>query len=149
MLSNRDLYWHMTKISETYAELKTSFDNFYQFAGDLLTEERCPVKGISFYPHLAKNYFDVSFAGRQTRYSFLVAEDEKASVPSLRGFVKCNEIGIDKKPVEPIIGEFSFNRHCETTMMTPDGDGDPLYIHIQWQAAYIVLNLLKESFGKK
>ncbi len=145
MIQSKELFWRMTKISERYLELKTIFDNFYQLSADRLTDEKSPFKSIIFLPQLEKNFFDVSFAGKETRFSFVVAGDEKAI---LLGFVKCSPIGPDEKPLDTVIGEFSFNRQAETSVKDPDNDGDPLCIDVPWGAGYIVLNLLYDSFAR-
>jgi len=137
------LYMRMTKISERYTKLKTIFDNFCNLATAQLTDEKCTVKGITFSPKLERNYFDVSFTGKTVRFSFYVAEDK---IPSLQGFVKCNPIGRDRKPIDMVIEEFTFNHQAETAFKTPDGD--PLEINTQWAAGYLLLNFLRDALDK-
>jgi hypothetical protein len=144
----KTLYGRMTNISERYSKLKTIFDNFCQLSTDQLTDQTCSVKGITFFPELEKNHFDVAFAGRKIRFSFLVAEDEQNA---LRGFVRCNLIGEDEKPsATSLLEEFSFSNTAESSINDPDGDEDPLCVDLQWAAGYIVLRFLYASFpGKK
>jgi hypothetical protein len=66
---------------------------------------------------------------------------------SFRGFVSCNPVGQDGKPVDNLIGEFSFNRQGETAFRTTDDD--PLYIDSERDAAYIVLHFLNDAFDNK
>jgi hypothetical protein len=143
-VTQQDLFLRMTKISERYAVLKEIFDRFAQFATSQLTKDNYPVKGISFSPRLNKNYFDVSFAGKRVRFSFSIAED---TTGAFQGFVACNPVGQDGKPVDKIIGEFSFNRQAETAFKTTDGD--PLYVDSEREAAYVVLRFLNDAFDKK
>lgn len=143
MIQLKILYSRMTRISEKYAQLKTIFDNFCHLATAQLTDDRCTVKGITFSPNLEQNSFDVSFAGKTVRFSFVVAEDE---IPSLQGFVECNPIGRDEKPMNIVIGRLSFNHRAETAFRTEDND--PLCIDVQWAAGYLVLYFLSDSLDK-
>jgi hypothetical protein len=143
MIQHKDLYLRMSKISERYAKLKIIFDNFCQLATDQLTQVNCTVKGVAFFPRLERNYFDVSFAGETVRFSFSIVENE---FPSLQGVVKCNAIGKDEKPMDMMIGEFSFNHHADTAFKT--SDGDPLGINYEWGAGYVVLHFLNEALNK-
>ena len=143
MIQLKNLYSRMTLISKRYVQLKTIFDNFCHLATTQLTDDRCPVKGIIFSPDLERNSFDVSFAGKTVRFSFFVVEDE---TPSLLGFVKCNPIGRDEKPMDIVIGKFIFNRSAETSLRSEDDD--PLEIDIQRVAGYLVLHFLSDALDK-
>lgn len=143
MILLKDLYSKMTRVSERYVQLKTIFDNFCHLAAAQLTNDKCSVKGVTFLPNLENNNFDVSFVGKTMRFSFYIAEGEK---PSVQGFVKCNPIGRDQKPMDIVISQFSFNTTAETTFMTPDND--PLAINTQWAAGYLVLHFLNDALEK-
>lgn len=143
MVQLKNLYSHMTRISERYVQLKTIFDNFCHLATAQLTDDKCTVKGITFSPNLERNSLDVSFAGKTVRFSFFVAQDE---IPSLQGFVECNPIGRDEKPMDIVIGKFSFNHRAETAFRT--ADDDPLCIDVQWAAGYLVLHFLSDALDK-
>ena len=143
MIPINKVYVRMTRISERYLKLKKIFDNFCHLAEAQLTDSSLTVQGITFFPNLERNRFDVSFAGKTLRFSFFVAEDE---MPSLKGFIECNPIGRDKKPMDIIVGKFSFNGQAETAFRTEDGD--PLYIDSQWAAGQLVLYFLSEAIDK-
>ena len=143
MIQLNNLYSRMTRISKRYIQLKKIFDNFCNLAEAQLTDDKCPVKGVIFSPNLERNSFDVSFVGKTIRFSFFVAEDE---TPFLRGFVKCNPIGSDEKPMDIVIGKFSFNHRAETSLRSEDDD--PLGIDIQWVAGYLVLHFLSDALDK-
>ena len=96
-------------------------------------------QGHQVLPDIGANYFDISFAGMTVRFLFIVAKDDSAC---LKGLVKCKPVGMDGKPMDILVGEFSFNRQAETPFMT--SDGDPLGIDSEWGAGYLVLHVLSE-----
>lgn len=143
-MQQSDLYLRMTRISERYQILKEIFDHFAQLATSQLTNDKYPVKGITFSPRLNRNYFDVCFAGKRVRFFFSIVED---ATGYFQGVVTCNPIGQDGKPIGVPIGEFSFNRQGETGFKT--ADDDPLSIDSEREAGYIVLSFLNGAFDKK
>ena len=140
----QDLHFRMIRLSERYERLKEIFDRFAGLASSQLVNDKYPVKGITFLPRLNRNYFDVCFAGKRVRFSFSIAEDKTGS---FQGFTACTSVGQDGKPVDGIIGEFSFNRQGETGFKTTDGD--PLCIDSEREAACVVLRFLNDAFDKK
>lgn len=119
MIQPRDLYFRLTKISDRYEKLKEIFDQFAQLATSQLSEEKNPFKGITFLQKLNKNYFDVCFAGKRVRFAFAIVEEPGGI---FKGLVRCNPVGQDGKPLDIIIGEFTFNRETETSLRIADDD---------------------------
>jgi len=144
IMKQNDLYQRMTRISERYLILKSLFDQFTKFATSQLTNDKYPVKGITFLPRLNRNFFDVCFAGRRIRFFFTIAED---ATGYFQGIVTCNSIGMDGKPCGDSIGKFSFNRHGETRLKTDDDDS--ISIDSEHQAGYIVLIFLNIIFDQE
>ena len=134
----------MSRISQRYDKLKTIFSTFAELATSHLVDDKCPVKGITFLPQLDNNYFDVCFAGKTVRFSFSIAED---SMGFVQGVVRCAYVRPDGKPLDEIIGEFSFNGHGETSLKT--ADDDPLCIELLPDTAEVVLRFLSDAVGKK
>ena len=142
MITWTEVNRNLSSINSNYLLLREKFVKFAIVFESQLKEPNIKVKGISTELFLDKNYFNVSFAGKEIRFEFRTCINDGG----LAGMVVCY-LEPDFPKTEPIcLNTINFSSTGRTDLRDAS-DGDILNITYDTSAVYIIFNILNDAFS--
>lgn len=143
MLKWKSLHQVLETASDRHRDLAARFEVFAKNISEQVTQPNFYIKGIGCALYLEQAFFEMSFAGRNLRFTFTSGTgDGGVQVGRVRCHLKRDfpQVSISE------IGEFTFKRNGESNLNDPES-GDVLNVDSDIAALYIALNYLYESLA--
>lgn len=142
MLKRNSLHQVLESASDRHRQLAAQFEVFARHISEQVTQPNFHIKNIGCELCLEQAFFEMTFAGRNLRFTF--ASSYTGEGGALVGRVKCY-LRQDFPQLSILeIGEFTFKGNGTSSLNDPES-GDALNVCDDLSALYIALNYLHQS----